>query len=44
MVYQLPEAELHDLKERIESRKYLRQLSYMKELKMGKDQYDLVRV
>ncbi len=44
MVYQLPEAELHDLKERIESRKGLRQLSYMKELKMGKDQYDLVRV
>jgi uncharacterized Fe-S center protein len=44
MVYRLPEAELHDLKERIESRKGLRQLSYMKELKMGKDQYDLVRV
>lgn len=44
MVYQLPAAELHDLKERIESRKGLRQLSYMKELKMGKDQYDLVRV
>lgn len=44
MVYQLPEAELHDLKERIESRKGLRQLSYMKELNMGKDQYDLVRV
>lgn len=44
MVYQLPQAALHDLKERIESRKGLRQLSYMKELKMGKDQYDLVRV
>ena len=29
MVYKLPEAELHDLKERIESRKGLRQLSYM---------------
>lgn len=44
MVYKLPEAELHDLKERIESRKGLRQLSYMKELKMGKDRYDLIRV
>lgn len=38
MVYRLPEAELHDLKERIESRKGLRQLSYMKEMKMGKAQ------
>jgi hypothetical protein len=42
MVYKLPEAELHDLKERIESRKGLRQLSYMKELKMGHDQYKLI--
>ena len=42
MVYQLPEAELHDLKERIESRKGLRQLSYMKEMKMGNDRYQLV--
>ncbi|MEN6559283.1 MAG: DUF362 domain-containing protein [Acidobacteriota bacterium] len=42
MVYKLPEAELHDLKERIESRKALRQLSYMKELKMGNDQYTLI--
>lgn len=42
MVYQLPEAELHDLKERIESRKGLRQLSYMKEMKMGNDQYELI--
>lgn len=44
MVYKLPEAELHDLKERIESRKGLRQLSYMKELKMGSDQYELIRL
>ena len=44
MVYRLPEAELQDLKERIESRKGLRQLSYMKEMKMGNDQYELVRV
>jgi len=42
MVYKLPEAELHDLKERIESREGLRQLSYMKEMKMGNDQYELV--
>lgn len=44
MVYKLPEAELHDLKERIESRKGLRQLSYMKEMKMGNDQYQLIRI
>ena len=42
MVYQLPEDELHDLKERIESREGLRQLSYMKELGMGDGQYELV--
>ena len=42
MVYKLPEAELHDLKERIESRKGLRQLSYMKEMKMGNVQYELI--
>lgn len=44
MVYRLPEAELHDLKERIESRKGLRQLSYMKELKMGNNGYQLIRL
>ena len=44
MVYKLPEAELHDLKERIESRKGLRQLSYMEEMKMGKRDYELVTV
>jgi len=42
MVYKLPEAELHDLKERIESREGLRQLSYMKEMKMGSDKYELI--
>lgn len=42
MVYQLPENELHDLKERIESREGLRQLSYMKEMGMGDGQYELV--
>lgn len=44
MVYQLPAAELHDLKERIETRMGLRQLSYMKEMKMGSDQYELFRL
>lgn len=43
-VYRLPESELHDLRERIESRKGLRQLSYMKELRMGNDAYQIVRV
>jgi uncharacterized Fe-S center protein len=42
MVYKLPETELHDLQERIESRKGLRQLSYMKEMHMGNDQYELI--
>lgn len=41
-VYALPEAEGHDLKERIETREGLRQLSYMKELGMGDGQYVLV--
>ncbi len=44
MVYKLPEAELHDLKERIETRQGLRQLSYMKELGMGNDQYEVITV
>lgn len=44
MVYKLPEAELHDLRERFESRKGLRQLSYMKELHMGHDQYDIISI
>ena len=44
MVYKLPEAELRDLKERIESRKGLRQLSYMKEMEMGNDQYELITI
>lgn len=38
------EAELHNLKERIESRQGLRQLSYMKEMKMGNDRYELIAV
>lgn len=42
LVYALPEKQRHDLVERIESRGGLRQLSYMKELGMGHDQYELI--
>lgn len=42
LVYALPEADRHDLVERIESRSGLRQLTYMKELDMGNNQYDLI--
>lgn len=44
LVYALPEEESHDLKERIESREGLRQLSYMKEMGMGNDDYELVTI
>lgn len=39
-----PEEESRDLKERIESRSGLRQLSYMKELGMGNNEYELVNI
>lgn len=42
LVYALQPKDRHDLVERIESRHGLRQLSYMKELGMGCDRYDLV--
>ncbi|MDR0578353.1 MAG: DUF362 domain-containing protein [Candidatus Accumulibacter sp.] len=44
MIHALPEAQRHDLVERIESRGGLRQLEYMKILGMGNDQYELVNV
>lgn len=44
MIYALPEAEKHDLIERIESRSGLRQLEYMELLEMGTRAYDLVRL
>lgn len=44
LVYRLPEAELHDLRERIETRQGLHQLAYMKTLAMGNDQYRLVTI
>lgn len=44
LVYALPEAELHDLRERIESREGLHQLEYMKEMGMGNNRYELIEV
>lgn len=44
MVYALHENHKKELVERIESRAGLRQLSYMKELKMGNDKYTLVDI
>ena len=42
MIYAMKEEERHDLVERMESRRGLRQLSYMKELGMGNDRYVLI--
>ena len=42
LVYALPEAQHHDLVERIETRSGLRQLTYMKELGMGNERYELI--
>ena len=42
MIYALPEDERAHMVERIESRSGLRQLSYMKEMGMGSDQYELI--
>lgn len=44
MVYALPEAQRHDLVERIESRSGLRQLEYMKILGMGSDTYEIINI
>lgn len=44
LVYALREEEHKDLVERMESRHGLRQLTYMKELKMGNDRYQLVDI
>jgi uncharacterized Fe-S center protein len=44
LLYKLPEAELHDLKERIESRHGLRQLTYGEEIGIGTRQYELINV
>lgn len=42
IVYAMKPEEHHDLVERIETRHGLRQLTYMKELKMGNDRYVLI--
>lgn len=44
MVYALPDAQKRDMVERIESRSGLRQLTYMKELGMGANAYEIVPV
>ena len=44
MVYNLPEKEAHDLKERIESREGLHQLEYGDEIGIGTRQYELIEV
>lgn len=44
MVYALPEAQKRDLIERIESRSGLRQLSYMQEMGMGRNEYEIINV
>ena len=42
LFYALKESDRHDLVERMESRHGLRQLTYMKELGMGNDRYQLI--
>ena len=44
LVYALKENDRKALVERIESRHGLRQLSYMKELHMGNDRYQLIDI
>jgi Uncharacterized Fe-S center protein len=44
LVYALPESERRDMVKRIESRKGLHQLEYMKALNMGSDQYQLIKI
>lgn len=44
MVYDKPGSDNKDLIERIESREGLHQLSYMKELKMGNPNYELISI
>ncbi|MBQ9157419.1 MAG: DUF362 domain-containing protein [Eubacterium sp.] len=44
LIYNLPENAGKDLIERIESRHGLRQLTYMKELQMGNDRYQLIDI
>lgn len=43
-LYALPEAELHDLKERIETREGLHQLDYGEEMGLGTRKYELISI
>ncbi len=44
LIYAMKEEDRHDLVERMETRKGLRQLSYMKELGMGNDEYNIIDI
>ena len=44
LIYAMKEEDRHDLVERMETRKGLRQLSYMKELGMGTDEYIIIDI
>ena len=44
LIYNLPDGGGKAIIERVESRHGLRQLSYMKELGMGSDEYDLIDI
>ena len=44
LLYKLPEAELHDLKERIETREGLHQLEYGEEMGLGTRRYELISI
>lgn len=44
LIYAMKEEDRHDLVERMETRKGLRQLSYMKELGMGSDDYVIIDI
>lgn len=44
MVYALPEEELHDLQERIESREGLHQLEYGEKMGLGSRKYELINI
>lgn len=44
LVYAQPDSQRHDMMQRIESRGGLRQLEYMRILRMGSDQYELITI
>ena len=44
LVYAQPDKQRHDMMQRIESRGGFRQLEYMRILRMGNDQYDLISI